>query len=138
MPDIVLRERPQLTDSDLNALFAAAWPGHAPETFGATLAHCLTYFGAFRGSNLVGFVKVAWDGRKHAFLLDPTVHPSERRRGLGGALVRAATSAAAAGGAVWLHVDYEAELAPFYASTGFRPTPAGLIALVGERTYPER
>lgn len=132
MDDILLRERPPITDDELNALFAAAWSNHTTRPFGATLAHCLTYFGAYRGSKLVGFVKVAWDGAQHAFLLDPTVHPAERRRGLGRALVGAAVRAAGASGATWLHVDYDPELAQFYAAAGFRPTAAGLIALTGE------
>jgi ribosomal protein S18 acetylase RimI-like enzyme len=126
---IEIRERPALEDDALNALFSAAWPGHAARSFGRTLAQCLTYFGAFRGPELVGFVKVAWDGGQHAFLLDPTVHPSAQRQGLGSALVRSATASAAASGAAWLHVDYEPSLAPFYAAAGFRPTAAGLIAL---------
>ena len=138
MDDIVLRERPPLTDAALNRLFAVAWPRHVTREFGATLAHCLTYFGAYRGTDLVGFVKVAWDGAEHAFLLDPTVHPAERRRGLGRALVEAARRAAAASGATWLHVDYEAELAPFYASAGFRSTAAGLMALTGEPSMQDK
>lgn len=129
---IEIRERPTLDDAALNRLFAAAWPGHAERRFARTLEACLTYFGAFRGADLVGFVKVAWDGDQHAFLLDPTVHPDSRRRGLGSALVRAATAAAAASGAAWLHVDFEPALARFYAASGFRPTTAGLIAMSAE------
>lgn len=129
---VEIRERPALDDAALNALFAASWPDHVARPFGPSLARCLTYLGAFRGADLVGFVKVAWDGGDHAFLLDPTVHPSARRRGVGTALVRAARGAAAASGAVWLHVDYEAHLTPFYTAAGFRPTGAGLIALDGD------
>jgi GNAT superfamily N-acetyltransferase len=134
MDGIVLRERPLVTDAELNDLFALAWPGHATRAFQPTLAHCLTYFGAYRGPDLIGFVKVAWDGDLHAFLLDPTVHPAERRQGLGLALVRAAAQSARQHGAAWLHVDYEAALTPFYASAGFRPTSSGLIALNREST----
>ena len=129
MPDILLRERPPLTDAALNALFAAAWPGHEARAFGATLAQCLTYFGAYSEDELVGFVKVAWDGAAHAFLLDPTVHPTERRRGLGLTLVRAAAAAASRSGATWLHVDFDESLATFYEQAGFRRTAAGLMSL---------
>jgi GNAT superfamily N-acetyltransferase len=129
MTQVVLRERPSVTDAELNVLFAASWPGHQTRAFGATLAHCLTYFGAYRGADLVGFVKVAWDGAEHAFLLDPTVHPDARHEGLGTALAQAATLAAAASGAAWLHVDYEARLTRFYTRAGFRPTAAGVLAL---------
>ena len=121
---------PALTDAELNALFAAAWPGHVPRAFGPVLARSLAYCAAFGGGALVGFVNVAGDGALHAFLLDPTVHPAHRRQGIGLALVRAAARAAADRGAEWLHVDFEPHLAPFYAAAGFRPTQAGLIRLV--------
>jgi ribosomal protein S18 acetylase RimI-like enzyme len=126
-PEILVR--PPLVDAQLNALFAAAWPGHAPRAFGPVLARSLAYCGAFHDGALVGFVNVAWDGGAHAFLLDPTVHPAHRRRGLGLALVRRAAALARAAGATWLHVDHEPHLASFYAAAGFRPTAAGLLRL---------
>ena len=120
---------PPVTDAQLNELFAAAWPGHTSEAYQQVLARSLVYCAAFDGNALVGYVNVAWDGGMHAFLLDPTVHPMRRRQGLGLALVRAAVEAATERGAIWLHVDYEPYLAPFYAAAGFRPTEAGLIRL---------
>jgi GNAT superfamily N-acetyltransferase len=122
-------ERPLLTDDDLNDLFAVAWDGHARRSFAPVLAHSLTHFAAYVGSDLVGFVNVAWDGGQHAFLLDPTVRPDYWHRGIGTQLVRAAAKAAAARGAEWLHVDYEEALEPFYRAAGFEPTRAGLIRL---------
>ena len=89
----------------------------------------MAYFGAYRATELIGFVNIAWDGGLHAFLLDPTVHPAFRRRGIGLALVGAAVRAAAARGLDWLHVDYEPQLEEFYRAAGFRPTHAGLIRL---------
>ncbi len=123
--------RPTLDDAALNALFAAAWPGHEARAFEAVLARSLGYLGAFADGALVGFVNVAWDGGAHAFLLDPTVHPDYRRRGLGLRLVREAAALARAAGAEWLHVDYEPPLRRFYAAAGFRPTPAGVLRLRG-------
>ena len=120
---------PPLTDAQLNALFAAAWADHAPRAFGPVLERSLVYCAALDGERLVGFVNVAWDGGAHAFLLDPTVHPALRHRGLGSALVRAATDAAAERGAEWLHVDHEPHLEGFYRALGFRHTDAGLIRL---------
>lgn len=41
-----------------------------------------------------------------------------------------AAEQARAAGCAWLHVDFEAELGPFYwASCGFRRSTAGLLAL---------
>lgn len=129
MHDIQLLERPKVSDEQLNELFLASWPDHASREFGSVLRRSLTYFAAYAGTQVIGFVNVAWDGSLHAFLLDPTVHPTFRRRGVGTALVRAAASAATERGAEWLHVDYEPALEPFYRAAGFKPTQAGILRL---------
>lgn len=125
----VLSVRPRLAEGELHALFAASWPGHRRVVFGDRLARSLAWVAARRAGRLVGFVNVAWDGGAHAFVLDTTVHPDERRRGLGVRLVRTAAEAARERGASWLHVDYEPHLAEFYARCGFRPTAAGVLSL---------
>jgi ribosomal protein S18 acetylase RimI-like enzyme len=122
-------EKPDLSDAELNDLFSASWTSHTLRAFRPVLQRSLTYFGAYQKSKLVGFVNVAWDGGDHAFLLDPTVLPACRRRGIGLALVAAAVKASAARGVEWLHVDYEAALHHFYRRAGFRPTQAGLMCL---------
>jgi GNAT superfamily N-acetyltransferase len=127
--EVEFRLRPPLSDEQLNGLFAAAWPGHEPRAFAGVLSHSLAWIGAFARGELIGFVNVAWDGGAHAFLLDPTVHPSRRRRGMGTELVLRAVEVAREGGAEWLHVDYEPQLESFYRGCGFRPTAAGLIQL---------
>ncbi|WP_330295308.1 GNAT family N-acetyltransferase [Streptomyces sp. NBC_00503] len=124
-----LTAREPLADAELNALFAAAWPGHRDTSFAPVLERSLSWIAARREGRLVGYVNVAWDGGVHAFVLDTTVHPDERRRGLGVRLVRAAAEAARGAGAQWLHVDHEPHLGDFYARCGFRPTAAGLLAL---------
>lgn len=105
------------------------WPDHAlmdPEV----LRRCSAgWVCAYDGGKLVGFVNVAWDGATHFFLLDTTVAPSHRRRGIGAALVAAAVELSKQRGGDWLHVDYEEELTSFYAGCGFRPTPASLYQL---------
>ncbi|WP_327131257.1 GNAT family N-acetyltransferase [Streptomyces sp. NBC_01343] len=126
---LVLEVRPALEDAELNELFGAAWPGHRTASFGPVLERSTAWITARRGGRLVGYVNVAGDGGAHAFILDTTVHPDERRHGLGVRLVRAAADAARASGAQWLHVDYEPHLQPFYARCGFRPTAAGLLPL---------
>jgi hypothetical protein len=80
-PTTRLAWRSEVTDEELAALTfacggearAVAGPGPRPAGLG------LRSRGAGR---LIGFVDVAWDGGDHTFLLDPTVAPRRRRRGL--------------------------------------------------------
>jgi GNAT superfamily N-acetyltransferase len=116
-------------DDALNALYAASWPRHKPGQFGTVLDRALTHVCAYDGDRLIGFVYLAWDGSVHAFLLDTTVHPDYRRRGIGRQIVEEAVAAARGRGITWIHVDYEPHLRHFYESCGFRPTDAGLINL---------
>ncbi|KKZ74109.1 acetyltransferase [Streptomyces showdoensis] len=131
-PSVLLTVDAELPGPELNALFRASWPGHRDTDFGPVLARRLVHVTARRDGRLVGYVNVAGDGGAHAFVLDTTVHPDERRKGLGVALVRAAAEAARERGAHWLHVDYEPHLTGFYEQCGFRPTAAGLMALTGD------
>jgi ribosomal protein S18 acetylase RimI-like enzyme len=79
---------------------------------------------------VVGFVNVAWDGGDHAVLLDTRTRGTHQHNGIGTELVRVAARQAAAAGCEWLHVDFDADLEPFYFDAcGFRPTKAGLIHL---------
>jgi ribosomal protein S18 acetylase RimI-like enzyme len=127
---IEYRERPPLDNETLHGLFSASWNDHGCRDFGAILSRSLVYVAAFDSDRLIGFVNVATDGGEHAFLLDPTVHPYFRRRGIGTQLVRRASELARRQGATWLHVDFEPVLTDFYfKSCGFQPTAAGLIRL---------
>ena len=82
------------------------------------------------GGGLVGFVNVAWDGGDHAFVVDTKTHGAYQRSGIGTRTVEFAAQHAKAAGCEWLHVDFDADLAPFYFDAcGFRPTHAGLIHL---------
>jgi GNAT superfamily N-acetyltransferase len=135
VPDeIAYRLSPPLSNEALNTLFSVGWPSWQtePDTsdWQPVLAHSLVYVCAFAGERLIGFANVAWDGRVHAFLLDPRVHPGYRHRGIGSELVRRATDASREAGCEVLHVDFEAQLAPFYEACGFAPISAGLIRLV--------
>ncbi len=97
---------------------------------GLTTRHSLGWVTAREGGRLVGFVNVVWDGLVHAWLQDTAVDPDEHHRGIGREVVEVATTAARAAGCEWLHVDFDAELAPFYlGACGFRPTAAGLLEL---------
>ncbi len=124
------RVNPFVTNAELDQLYAVSWPNHhLPYDFRPELEHSLTFVGAYDGDELIGFVRLAWDGGIHAFLLEPTVHPDFRRRGIGRALVERATAVARERGMAWVHVDYEPHLREFYRACGFTPTDAGLIRL---------
>lgn len=130
MPDLRYEVSPAIDDRALNRLYAAAWPNHRDGEFMETLRRwCLAWVCAFAGDELVGFIKVAWDGEQHAFLLDTTVHRDFQRRGIGTELVRLAVEVARERGLEWVHVDYDSHLDGFYTGCGFRHTPAGLIGL---------
>ena len=124
------RVDPPLANAELDRLYAAAWPNHHPPyDFGPELERALGYVATYHGGDLIGFVRLAWDGGVHAFLLEPTVHPDFRRRGIGRSLVERAVALARERGMQWVHVDYEPHLRPFYDACGFTPTEAGLIRL---------
>jgi ribosomal protein S18 acetylase RimI-like enzyme len=113
----------------LQRLWQAAWGGDVASNIQSILARSLAHLGAYDGAVLVGFVNVAWDGGKHAFILDTCVDPRYRRQGIGVRLVQQAAEVARARGAEWLHVDYEPHLEDFYRRSGFGPTRAGLMRL---------
>lgn len=95
-----------------------------------TARHSLGWVTARAERELVGFVNVIWDGLTHVWVQDLMVAGSARGQGIGVELVHRVRSAAAAAGCEWLHVDFEADLAPFYLEAcGFEPAQAGLMAL---------
>jgi ribosomal protein S18 acetylase RimI-like enzyme len=116
------------SDEALRSLWLKAWGSHGAGSFQSILSRSLAHVGPYDGQILVGFVNVAWDGGIHAFILDTCVDPDYRRQGIASQMLKKAEEAARARGAEWLHVDFEAHLAPLYESYGFRPTAAGLIA----------
>jgi ribosomal protein S18 acetylase RimI-like enzyme len=128
---IAIAVDPFPSDEVLRGLWQKAWGDVGPASFRPVLERSLAHVGAYDGEALVGFVNVAWDGGIHAFILDTCVDRDYRRRGIATALVGAATEAAKARGAHWLHVDFEPHLTAFYRGCGFTPTEAGLIRLAG-------
>lgn len=113
-------------DAAAMATLGASW---SEEELARVHRHSLCHACAFEDELLVGYVNVAWDGGVHTFLLDPTVRPDRRHRGIGTALVLAMVEHLRGRGFDWLHVDYRPELEPFYRGCGFRPSTAGLIRL---------
>jgi GNAT superfamily N-acetyltransferase len=130
---IDFRVRPEVTNDELDALFATAWPKHQWYDFGPALRHSLAWVCAYAGEKLVGYVNLAWDGAQHAFILDTTVHADFQRRGIGRRLVEHAVAVAKAHDLDWVHVDYDPHLHEFYTQCGFQPTLAGLIRVGGDR-----
>jgi GNAT superfamily N-acetyltransferase len=127
--NVEFRTDPHPPERAFAPLWRAAWGSEWTGDLDQILSHSLVHIGAFEGEKLIGYVNVAWDGGAHAFLLDPTVHPSHQRRGIGAGLVRRAIEIARDRGARWMHVDYEPHLDGFYKACGFRETRAGVMAL---------
>lgn len=127
--EITYAVAPPLPNEALDELYFAAWPSHRAYDFAPVLAHSLTFVAAYAGERLVGFVYFAWDGKDHAFVLEPTVHRDFRRRGIGRTLVEKGVAVARERGLQWVHVDFEADLEPFYRACGFRDSLAGVLRL---------
>lgn len=125
---VVYRWRESLPDREVDELHGTDEHGRP---FGWRRARPLSlgWVTARRGAHLVGFANVAWDGYRHAFLLDVAVAPRERRGGIGTRLVHRATDETRRAGCAWLHVDYEPHLAAFYSGCGFRDSAAGVLRL---------
>lgn len=124
--------RCEFSDAALHQLHAEAF-GHDVLEIGwwaQVNRHSLGWVCALDGSELIGFVNVAWDGGVHAFLLDAVVAQSARRRGIAVQMVGMAVRETKKGGCEWLHVDFDDHLKHFYFDKcGFKPTNAGLIKL---------
>ena len=128
---IVLRWRAPLDDGEMMDLVASHGGTPTPGWWNQIRPHSLGWVTArTQGDTLVGFVNVASDGGDHAFLIDTKTRGSVQHKQIGTRVVRFAARHAKAAGCEWLHVDFDAELQPFYFDAcGFRPTNAGLIHL---------
>lgn len=60
--NVSFRIKPPITNEELNSLFVNAWESHRSRDFSPVLDRGLTYVGAYDGTQLIGFVNVAWDG----------------------------------------------------------------------------
>jgi GNAT superfamily N-acetyltransferase len=128
MDETEYRVNPTVSNDELNELFDASWPGaRQGRDFRSVLDHSLAYICAYKNGRLVGFVNLVWDGGIHGFILDTTVVPEHRRRGIGSTLLQRVAEVARMKGIKWLHVDFIPELTPFYRKAGFRSTEAGLL-----------
>ena len=133
---IIYRQDCRVSSEQLRLLFEDAWPEKGTDyDYSVVLSRSLGYICAYLKEALVGFVYIAWDGGRHAFLLDPTVRTDVQRQGIGTEMVRRAANLAKSKGAEWLHVDFEPHLDEFYRKCGFKNTYAGLIRLPDWPSY---
>jgi ribosomal protein S18 acetylase RimI-like enzyme len=92
--------------------------------------HSLGWVCARSEEELIGFVKVLWDGGNHAFILDAAVLPNCQRQGVGAGLMESAAEHAREAGADWLHADFDRDIAGFFLERcGFTPTEGGRLYL---------
>ncbi len=124
------RWRAPAASDEVEALHAAAFE-EAPGRYQWDLARrvSLGWVTATLDGDLVGFVNVAWDGHRHAFLVDTVVAADHRRRGIGRQMVGRAVRETRRAGCEFVHVDFEPHLAALYRSSGFTETAAGLLHL---------
>ena len=116
-----------VANDELNGLFGVSWHKHEYRDFQPVIQRNLAHVCAYHSTILIGFVNLAWDGGIHAFVLDTTIHPDFRRRGIGQQLVHRTIDVARQKAIAWVHVDYESHLRSFYEDCGFKPTSAGLL-----------
>lgn len=122
--------RETVADGEVSSLHAAAFDRDQEiEPWVERLErHSLGWVTARRGEELIGFCNVVTDGGRHAFLIDTVVHPDHQGTGIGRELVYRAIEECRAAPVTWLHVDFEADLGPFYMTEGlFRRTTAGIL-----------
>jgi GNAT superfamily N-acetyltransferase len=128
MDEIEYRVNRTVSNDELNELFEVSWPGTKQrKDFRPILDRSLVYICAYKNGRLVGFVNLVWDGGIHGFILDTTVIPEHRRKGIGLELLQRVADVAREKGIKWLHVDFIPELKPFYRKAGYRSTEAGLL-----------
>ena len=119
---------PGIDNESLNRLFSTSWENFNHRSF-KYLKTSLFYICCYYGNELIGFVNTVTDGYLHAFVLDVTVNPSFRRKGIGTALVQKAILECKTKEIEWIHVDYEAHLEGFYSKCGFKNTKSGIIKI---------
>ncbi|ASK66262.1 GNAT family N-acetyltransferase [Brachybacterium avium] len=122
--------RGPVTDQELSSLHAAAFdhPEELEPWTERLERYSLGWVTVRRDERLVGFCNIITDGGHHAFLLDVIVQPGHQGTGIGKELVHRAIEECRSSAVDWLHVDFEADLGPFYMTEGlFRRSTAGIL-----------
>ena len=129
--EIIYTINASLDINALNSFMGKVWKDHMWIDYNQVLSRSLSYITAHWGNEIIGFINIAWDGNKHAFLLDTSVDPNFRNKGIGKELVVKAISACKANSIEWIHVDYEEKYESFYRQCGFvQRTSASLLHLI--------
>ena len=104
----------------------AGWVGEAEscDFLGAALASSCAVCAAFAGERLAGMGRALGDGVSDAYIQDVVVAPEFRRRGIGGAIVRALAQELRRRGVDWLALVGAPGTEAFYRALGFE-APAG-------------
>ncbi len=126
---MVFKISPAIEVDALNKLFSESWDKFTPRRFDY-LKTSLFYIYCYDENELIGFVNIVSDGYLHAFVLDVTVRPKNRKNGIGTMLVHKDIEECKEKGIEWVHVDFEENLEEFYRKCGFKSTKAGLISLI--------
>ena len=121
-------DRPVSAEALARLLAQTAWGAdRTVDDLTVALGHSLLNLGAWRGDELVGFVRALGDDRYRVLVEDVVVDAAERGNGVGTAMMRALLARLA-------HVE-EVNLAcapqtvPFYARLGFTPAPGAHLTL---------
>jgi len=127
------RVAPPVSELSLNTLFSAARGHHRWRRFASMHRRSLVYLCAYYRNQVVGYVNVVWDGGTRGFLVDLTVHPEYRGRGIGTALVERAVEVANRRGVGSLRAEFGPDEVEFYRRLGFESVDAGVRRLEGVR-----
>lgn len=122
-------------ESEIIALYqSAGWINYCekPKMLEEAYLHSLCSFGAFKGEELVGIIRVVGDGASVIYIQDIVVFPAYQRIGIGSMLVKSVLHQYSTVYQKVLMTDNRPENIRFYKSLGFdtadRFSCVGLIA----------
>lgn len=123
------RVREQVPNEALCTLFSKAYNIDLSLDFNPILDKSLTWLTAWRDGSLVGFINAAWDGFKHAFLVDRTAltdEPEVRNQLI---LTMLDTIARDHPSVDKVHLDCDPGEVSVLESRGLQQMPAGIVFL---------
>ena len=124
MEEIILREYSTYREDEVLDLYrSVGWSAYYdhPDTLRKAFEKSLWILAAWKGSRLVGLLRVVGDGETVVFLQDILVHPSCQRQGIGRRLVAGMLQRYAHVRQLHLHTDDVPSTTEFYKAVGFTP-----------------